>query len=103
MRAGNIQRVLAGEWSTLLHPGAQRRPPARGAASVGQRWCQQNVAEHLPPSYHGRWVDELFPMAQSVAESAPIAACVRVAVEAARLRLLRLAAAGAAGETPLTL
>ena len=97
VRAGNIQRVLAGEWSTLLHPGAQRRPPARGAASVGQRWCQQNVAEHLPPSYHGRWVDELFPMAQSVAESAPIAACVRVAVEAARLRLLRLAAAGAAG------
>lgn len=97
LRVGNMRSLLDGGWGSMISPSAQRKAPVRGQHSSGQKWCVDNIGEYFPDSFHKRWVDELFPMAQSVTESTPIATCVRVALEAAYLRMLRLGAAGTTG------
>ena len=99
LRVGRLVSVLRDkEWKHVLHP-KKRSVPLSGPAgsTLGQRWCVKNRAEMLPASYADRFVDELFPAAQGVTENVGLAFCLRVVVEAARLRVLQLAAAGTGG------
>ncbi|KAJ1466257.1 hypothetical protein T484DRAFT_1756785 [Baffinella frigidus] len=100
MRIGSFQSVIGDkEWKRVLNPKQRTRPVTElHNGTVGQRWCVGNHAEMLPESFADRFVDELFPIAQGVTESAGLAFCLRVVVEGARLRVLQLAAAGTSGE-----
>ena len=100
IRVGSFASVIGDkEWKRVLNPG-RRTIPLTGLhnGTVGQRWCMRNHAEMLPASFADRFVDELFPIAQGVTESAGLAFCLRVVVESARLRVLQLAAAGTSGD-----
>ena len=96
LRVGNVRSLVGGEWSTLFSPSTRRVPPAIEERRVGQRWCAANARANASRplfnvSYVDRFVDDLFPMAQSVLEATPLATCARVAMEAARMRALQLA------------
>ncbi|KAJ1465884.1 hypothetical protein T484DRAFT_1757100 [Baffinella frigidus] len=99
LRIGSLESVIGDkDWKRVLNP--RRTIPLTGpfGGTVGQKWCVRNQDEMLPESFADRFVDELFPMAQGVTESAGLAFCLRVVVEAARLRVLQLTAAGTSGE-----
>ena len=99
LRIGSIQNLINKKsWAKLLSPGSRRSSTSSAfeqtdrqhKMGVGQKWCAQNYTEELPASFANHFVEELFPMAQGVLESSPVAFCLRVVVEAARLRVLQL-------------
>jgi hypothetical protein len=100
LRVGTLDQILAQkQWKDVLHPG-KRTVPLTGPvnSSLGQRWCHKNKDAMFPASFADRFVDELFPVAQGVTENTGLAVCIRVVMEAARLRVLQLAAAGVSGD-----
>jgi hypothetical protein len=94
LRIGSLDSVVRLKgWKKVLHPG-KRKIPLTGPAnsSLGQRWCVNNSHDMFPESFADRFVDELFPVAQGITENTGLAFCLRVVVEAARLRALELVA-----------
>jgi hypothetical protein len=94
LRIGNAatlesQARVGGVWpSARVHK--LKPTDDRESAGVGLRRCADNIMADLDPvSLAREVVDDLFPAAQGVHESAPVSVCLRFAIEYTRMRMLR--------------
>lgn len=96
MRLGNLFQ-LHYEWNNVLHNGARHKPlvhtlETKQNSSVAQKWCKKDMGWFSRESRNlaiDRYVEELFPVAQTVKENAPFAFCTRFMVEVARHSFLQ--------------
>lgn len=91
LRVGTIPWVLE-ESRKKITPAARvgTMNPYDGGTLTGQSRCQSNNATMRPESLAGLFVDDLFPAAQGVVDSAPVSHCMRYALEVARVNVIAI-------------
>ncbi len=94
LRAGNAKTLAKSARADGIWPSARVRKllPADDLRSTGVALnrCSDTILQSFDAaSVAKEVVDDLFPVAQGVHESAPMSACLRFAIEFSRLRVLR--------------
>ena len=99
LRIGNIDSIVAtarkgGVWPTeRIHPleSTARKANGNAASDVALDRCAGVIASTFNATHVAQdIVDDLFPVAQGVHESAPIAVCLRFSIEYCKLRILKM-------------
>jgi hypothetical protein len=92
LRVGTMQHVKR-QVAMNLHPGLRIgvQNPSDGGPITGHTRCAADEPHMRPESLADQFIDDLFPAAQGVRESAPISHCLRFTIEVARLQALTVA------------